>query len=355
MKSIDSMDPQTYAAWRKEKRNVQRKGKPMTGIRIKSMVISAAFIVALFLPISSLLAKDQPDKIAAKVDDRTIEMKDFEREIEIYKMRYKGAQGELPPALEKQLRTQAINNLINREVLLLESDKKGIKVDKAEVAEGIKSIQKRFPSQKEFDEALKNMQLTLAELEQQYLQKATIQALLDQEIISKIKIKDGEARAYFDSHTEEFKQKEQVRARHILVKVDKGADEKTKAEARKKLVDVKKKIVAGEDFAELAKKHSEGPSNVKGGDLGYFARGQMVKAFEDVAFKLESNEVSDLVETRFGYHIIKVLDHKPEKLAEFADKKDKVLAKLRNERIQKQVGDYIKQLRQDAKIENMIK
>ena len=120
------------------------------------------------------------------------------------------------------------------------------------------------------------------------------------------------------------------------------------------MADVQKKIVAGEDFADLAKKHSQGPSNVKGGDLGYFSKGQMVKPFEDVAFKLEPNEVSDLVETRFGYHLIKVLDHKPAKQAEFTEKKDQVLAKLRNERIQKQVGAYIKQLRQDAKIENLV-
>ena len=326
----------------------------MYGIRIRNMVMSALVIVALFLPISTLSAKDQPGKIAAKVGDRTIEMKELEREIEIYKMRYKGAQGNLPPEFEKQLRTQAINNLINREVLLLESNKKGIKVNEAEVDAGIKSIQDRFPDEKQFKEALKNMQLTLPELEQQYLQKATIQALLDQEIISKIKVKDEEVKAYFDSHADEYKEKEQVRARHILVKVDKDADEKTKTEARKKLADVQKKIVAGEDFADLAKKHSQGPSNVKGGDLGYFSKGQMVKPFEDVAFKLEPNEVSDLVETRFGYHLIKVLDHKPAKQAEFADKKDQVLAKLRNERIQKQVGAYIKQLRKDAEIENLV-
>jgi hypothetical protein len=236
------------------------------------MVMSALVIVALFLPISALSAKDQPGKIAAKVGDRTIEMKEFEREIEIYKMRYKGAQGNLPPEFEKQLRTQAINNLINREVLLLESEKKGIKVNKAEVDAGIKSIQNRFPDEKKFEEALKNMQLTLTELEQQYLQKATIQALLDQEIISKIKVKDEEAKAYFDSHADEYKEKEQVRARHILVKVDKGADEKTKAEARKILVDVQKKIVAGEDFAELAKKTLTRTQQRQGGRFGLFCQ-----------------------------------------------------------------------------------
>ena len=326
----------------------------MHRVSIRIMVMCVALLLCVIFPITSVLAKDEPGKIAAKVDNRTIDMKTFEQEVAKYMMQYRGAQGNLPPAFMQQIRTQAINTLINREVLLQESEKRGIKADKEEVQEGIKSIQNRFPSQEKFQEALKNLNLTQSDFEQQYMQQSKIQTLLDQEIISKIKIKEDEAKAYFDANSTQFDQKEQVRARHILIKVEQTADENTKADAHKKLVEIQKKIISGEDFAEMAKQHSQGPSNVKGGDLGYFGKGQMVKPFEEAAFKLAAGEVSDIVETRFGYHLIKVEDRKAPKKAEYAEKKEQIMAKLKNERVQKEVNTFINKLRQEAKIENLI-
>jgi peptidyl-prolyl cis-trans isomerase C len=318
------------------------------------MVMGAAFILAFVLPLTSALAKDEPGKIAAKVGNRTIDMQTFEQEVAKYMMQYKGAQGNLPPAFMQQIRTQAINTLINREVLLQESEKRGIKANKEEVQKGIESVQSRFPSQEKFQEALKELNLTQKDFEQQYMQQSKIQTLIDQEIISKIKIKEDEAKAYFDANSAQFDQKEKVRARHILMKVEKTADEKTKADARKKLAEIQKKIMSGEDFAEMAKQHSQGPSNVKGGDLGYFGKGQMVKPFEEAAFMLASGEVSDIVETRFGYHLIKVEDRKAPQKAVYADQKQKIMGKLKNERIQKEVNTFITKLRKEAKIENLI-
>jgi peptidyl-prolyl cis-trans isomerase C len=318
------------------------------------MVMGAAFILAFALPLTSALAKDEPAKIAAKVDNRTIDMQTFEQEVAKYMMQYQGDRKNLPPAFMKQIRTQAINTLINREVLLQESEKRGIKADKEEVQKGIKSVQNRFPSQEKFQEALKNLKLTQKDFERQYMQQSKIQMLLDQEIISKIKIKEDEAKAFFDANSQQFDQKEKVRARHILIKVEKTADEKAKSQARKKLLGIQKKIMSGEDFAEMAKEHSQGPSNVKGGDLGYFSKGQMVKPFEQVAFTLAAGEVSDIVETRFGYHLIKVEDRKASKKAVYADQKQKIMDKLKNERSQKEVNAFINKLRQEAKIENLI-
>jgi peptidyl-prolyl cis-trans isomerase C len=110
---------------------------------------------------------------------------------------------------------------------------------------------------------------------------------------------------------------EQVHARHILVKVDPKADATQKAAARKKIEDIQKQLKNGEDFSELAKKASDCPSNAKGGDVGYFGRGQMVKPFEDAAFSLKPGEVSGIVETEFGLHLIKVMDKKPEKIMDY--------------------------------------
>ena len=104
----------------------------------------------------------------------------------------------------------------------------------------------------------------------------------------------------------------------------------------------------------MAKEYSEGPSNVKGGDLGYFRRGQMVKPFEDTAFAMEPNEVSDIIETRFGYHIIRVYDKKPEQTLAYADVKDKLSQRMKQEKVEKDANQYINQLKKDAKIENYL-
>ena len=327
----------------------------MQGYRRMKKMFIAAIAVLVLIPTAAFSAEDTAGKIAAKINDRSISMQEFEHEVDNYMMRYQGGRaGTLPPAMVQQIRAQAINTLINREVLLQESEKKGITADKQKVQEGIQAIQKRFANPEQFEEALKNMKLSRGDLEKQYTQKTKIEALLDQQIVSKITVKEDEAKAYFNDHIDEFSQKAQIRARHILIKVDKSADEKKKAEAREQLVKVQKKIMAGEDFSELAKQYSQGPSSVKGGDLGYFGKGQMVKPFEEVAFKLAPNEVSDIVETRFGYHLIKVVDRKAEKKAVFAESKERVTEKLKNQRIQQEVGAYIQQLRNKATIENLI-
>lgn len=126
----------------------------------------------------------------------------------------------------------------------------------------------------------------------------------------KVAIDDQRIREYYEYNIESFREKERVRARHILFRLKEGAEKSKEERVRKKAESVLKKAREGEDFAELARKYSEGPTGPKGGDLGYFQRGTMVKAFEEAAFGLKKGQVSDLVRTPFGYHIIKVEDVK---------------------------------------------
>ena len=144
------------------------------------------------------------------------------------------------------------------------------------------------------------------------------------------------------------------KASHILIKVDAKADEAQKAEARKKIEEVQQKLKDGGDFAALAKEYSEGPSSAKGGDLGYFRRGQMVKPFEEAALALKPNEVSDIVETRFGYHLIIVYDTKPEQTLAYADVKDKIIQRMKQEKIEKEAVQYVDKLKKDGKIEKLL-
>jgi len=158
-------------------------------------------------------------------------------------------------------------------------------------------------------------------------------------------------RAYYDGHRDFFKQPERIRASHILIKVDPKADVAQKAAARRQLEQIQQKLAAGEDFASLARQYSQGPSSSRGGDLGFFRRGQMVKPFEDAAFALKPGEVSGIVETPFGYHLIKVLEKKPETIATFDQSRSRIEQYLRQEKIRKQVSELVEKLKQNAVIQ----
>src|SRR5262249_26857140 len=131
------------------------------------------------------------------------------------------------------------------------------------------------------------------------------------EFLAQANVTDQEIADYYNEHKEQrFTDPEQVRARHILVKVDGGASDAVKAAARKKAEDLLKRVRAGEDFATLAKKNSDDSGSAdKGGDLGVFPHGKMVPAFDTAVFALEPGAVSEVVETPFGFHIIKLEEH----------------------------------------------
>lgn len=156
----------------------------------------------------------------------------------------------------------------------------------------------------------------------------------------KVKVSDEEAKRYYESNLNRFQQKEKVWAKHILVKVPENASGEMVDKLREKAQGYLDEIRNGADFEKMARKFSEGPSAPAGGSLGEFARGTMVPEFERVAFSLKPGDLSDLVRTKFGFHIIQVLTHKKASFIEFekvadgikrqlADKKGKKEAKTR--------------------------
>ncbi len=145
-------------------------------------------------------------------------------------------------------------------------------------------------------------------------------------------VADAEIQAYYDANKATFDEPEQVRARHILVRAPQDGDEAKKAEARTKIEGLLARIKAGEDFAAVATASSEDESNApRGGDLGFFPRGRMVPPFEDAAFALQPGEVSGVVETGFGLHLIKLEERRAAGARPFDDVKGEISEKLRRE------------------------
>ena len=169
-----------------------------------------------------------------------------------------------------------------------------------------------------------------------------------EEVLESVSVSEDELKKYYEEKKDDYKTKEQVSAAHILIRVKESDDDKA---ALEKAESILKDIKGGKDFSELAKENSDCPSGTKGGELGYFSRGQMVPEFEETAFKLKVGEVSEIVKTNFGYHIIKVLDKKEAKQKEFDEVKEEIERQLLAEKQKKALIDYTETLKGKAKIE----
>ena len=321
-----------------------RKYKPLFQITV------VLALLLFFLPAVAEEKKSSEDKIAV-VNGVVITRSQYDREVKIQRERVTRQGRKVTDDQLPALKNQVLEGLIEREILIQESRKAGINISDQKVDEQLAKIKKRYPDENEFNNALSKMDLSEDDVKNQIKHGLAIRELIDKQITDKVVITDKESKAFYDGNPQLFKQPEQVKASHILIKADANADEAKKAEAKKKIKEVQQKLKDGGDFSGLAKEFSEGPSNVKGGDLGYFNRGQMVKPFEDAAFAMQPNEVSDIVETRFGYHLIKVYDKKPEQVLAYADVKDKLNEHLKKEKVAKQASEYVAKLRKNAKIE----
>ena len=321
-----------------------RKCKPLLHIP------AALALILVFLPAMAEEKKPSEDKVAV-VNGVVITRVQYDREVNIQRERVSRQGKKVSEAQLLAMRNQVLEGLIEREILVQESRKAGIKVSDQKIDEQMANIRKRYPDENEFKNALSKMGFSEDEVKTQIEHGLAIRELIDKQIAGKVEVTDKESKAFYDGNPQLFKQPEQVKASHILIKADAKADEAKKAEAQKKIKEVQQKLKDGGDFSTLAKEFSEGPSNVRGGDLGYFNRGQMVKPFEDAAFTMKPNEVSDVVETRFGYHLIKVYDKKPEQVLAYADVKEKLIQHLKKQKVEKQASEYIDKLKKNAKIE----
>lgn len=315
-----------------------------------------AFVLCCCFLVSSSFANDKTgpggDKIAASVNGKVITHSELEREILNLSHRYsiQTQDSTIPDDIE----SKALDNLITRQLLYEASQKAQIKIDDAEVDENLQQAISRFPNKEAFESVLKRENVTEDELKSEIRYGLAIQAYVENMYISKTSVSDEELKTYYDSNPALFKHPEMVKASHILIRVDEQADEAEKTEARKKIDDIAKKLTEGNDFAELAKSYSECPSSSNGGDLGSFRQGQMVKPFEDAAFSLKAGEISPVVETNFGYHIIKVAEKQPEGTFPLDQVKPQIQQVLTREKVQQLLEKDIETLKSNADIKTFI-
>lgn len=194
-----------------------------------------------------------------------------------------------------------------------------------------------------------DVKLQIEEAANSILARAYMQEAID---AGSMKVSDAEIKEYYNSHKDEFMEKESVKAQHILVKVNKDSDKAAWAAAKKKAEMIRNKAVKGGDFAALAKEYSDDPgSKNNGGELGFFARGRMVPEFEKAAFSLKKGEISQPVKTAFGYHVIKVEDKKQAHQKTLDEVKKEIRQDLLKKKQKKAMDAVLKRLEKQYKPE----
>jgi peptidyl-prolyl cis-trans isomerase C len=286
----------------------------------------------------------------AVVNGTPITRQTFESEFQAA-MERMAAAGQSPSGIQGMLlRKQVIDSLVNEELLVQESNKQGIAVSADLINDEIERIKSQFPGEEEFNKALEQRQMTGDDLRKKLERRQAIQQLLEKEVPVGEDPTEADKEKFYADNPEMFTSPESVRASHILIKLEPDADQEATSEANRKIKDIQDKLDAGEDFAELAKSHSEGPSNVKGGDLGYFTRGKMVKPFEDAAFTLKTGETSPVVQTDFGLHLIRVTDRKSEETVAYKDAEADIARMLVQDDRRNRFEAYMEDLKSKADI-----
>ena len=316
--------------------------------------VTVAVALILVSAVGFAADKKAPGDMVAVVNGAVITQEEFDRVLDYERRRAAQNGQQIPDAQMAKIENSILDSLIVAELLFQESKKQGIQVKSETVTEQFMTVKQRFPSEAEFKKVLEENKITESKIRTDIKRDMAIQQLIDKEVDQKVKITDEESKTFYDTNPQLFQQPERVKASHILIKVDEGASEEKKAEALKKIKEIQQKVQKGEDFAALAKTYSEGPSAPRGGDLNYFGRGQMVKPFEDAAFSMKPNETSDIVETKFGYHLIKVVDKQPAKKIVYADAKDRINKHLKDQKLRTDRQLYFDKLKKDAKIEKFL-
>ena len=289
--------------------------------------------------------------VLARVNGEDVTKVDFDRLIKNMEL---SANQPVPAERRDEIFRKALDQLVTYAVLTQETRARKVPVTDAEVEGNIKQMRSQFPNEQEFAKALAARGMSLEKLKADTRIDISINKMMESEASTQQTPGDAQVREFYDKNPDKFRQDEAVRASHILFKVEESGDAATKKKVKDQAEAVLKQVRDGADFAELAKKHSADGRAQQGGDLNFFTKGQMVPAFDQAAFSLKPGQISDLVTTQFGYHIIKVTEQRVASTVPFEQVSGRIKEFLTQQQKQQKVEAFVNSLKQKAKIEVLV-
>jgi peptidyl-prolyl cis-trans isomerase C len=294
----------------------------------------------------------QLPQIVARVNGEAINSTDLEKAVRGLEGR---AGGPVPADQRDRVFRGVLDDMIGYKLLVQEAKARQIAVPDADVDAQIAQIRSQFQSDAQFQQALAAQKMTLEAVRDDARAEISVEKLVESETASKVAVKPEAIADFYQKNQDKFQQGARVRASHILIGIPQNADAATKQQAKAKAEALLKDLKAGKDFAATAKANSQDPGSApNGGDLGYFEPGQMVPAFEQAAFALKPGETSEVVETQFGYHIIKVADRQDSRVVPLEEAKPQIEQYLTQQNRQTQTQMFVDSLKAKAKIEILI-
>ncbi len=293
------------------------------------------------------------EEIAAKVNGEPITKTEFQAQVDRNMARYRGTNHQLPPSIEVRIKESVLRRMIDDTMIAQKAKELGADVTEQELDEKFQEYKSRFRTDQAFQDYLKRSKNTEENMRAD-LRRNMLRDRVVENLSGTIEVGPPEVATYYDENKQRFVEREQIKASRILLRVPPNMPEADKKAARTKALGLRKKAAAGADFAALAKESSSGPQAGRGGDLGWFARGRFPPEFDNVAFNLEKEAVSDVIETKMGYEIVKVWDKRPERqrpLTEVQENiKNSLTARKRNEKRRK----ILQELKGSAQIETLV-
>jgi len=317
----------------------------------KRFVLIICSLMLLCVPVGAEVV----DKIVAVVNDEIITLTEFNTAFEPYlkniEDNYKGKDKE---AIINQAKESFLKRLVDN--LLIEQEAKkagmGIVIKDEEVMDVIRDMMaKKKSNMEDFKKNLAREGTSLESLKKDIRSQMMRIRLLRREIKSKVIVSDEEIGEYYNKNRQDYEGKEAVRLKQIFLAIPAKADKKTKAKIKEEAGQLRKRAVAGESFELLAVKYSQGPGAAQGGDIGFIEKGTIIAAVESVAFNLPMEQVSEVIESGIGFHIIKVVDKKGAGLKPIAAVREEIKTKIEDEKLEKKYEEWITSIRKKSFIE----
>lgn len=316
----------------------------------KIFLLTIIFWIMLFTVFQAQAAENSDGSgNVAVVNGTVISQEQFDRNMIPVQEYIEASGNSLSAADLAKVKKTVLEEIIRNELLYQECLKNNVEIDDDEVNKKYESTKSQFSSDAEFQQRLKELKNSEELYKSQIKRVLAIQRLINQKF--KPTVTDQEIRKYYDDNPDQFKQKSQVRASHILISVDSSATKAQRDAARKEIEALLARIKGGEDFAAVAKEKSQCPSSANGGDLGFFSRGETVKPFEDAAFSMKLGEISNIVETQFGYHLIKLTDKRDEKTIGFDEARQEISKVIKKEKIADSYNEFYTDVRDKAEVD----